>query len=66
MNRSGFQKGDVVVLRQDIEREGTLFPAGTEGVVVASAGTRDYDVEILEPKPEIVRVPEAALDPVQP
>ncbi|MDB5572795.1 MAG: hypothetical protein JWN93_3978 [Hyphomicrobiales bacterium] len=66
MRRAVFQKGDVVVLKQDLNIAGEIFSAGTEGVVIAEAGEQDYTIELLEPKAEIVRVPATALDPVQP
>ncbi len=66
MSQDEFQKGDVAVLKRDVECDGVVFPAGTECVVVASSLGGEYFVEILEPKREIVLVPEEALDPIQP
>jgi hypothetical protein len=66
MSQNEFQNGDVAVLNRDVACDGVVFPAGTECIVVAASHGGEYFVEILEPKREIVSVPEVALDPVQP
>ncbi|MDB5652350.1 MAG: hypothetical protein JWL62_3870 [Hyphomicrobiales bacterium] len=66
MRQDEFQKGDVAVLKRDVEWDGVVFPAGTECVVVAASHGGEYFVEILEPKRENVSVPEEALEALQP
>ncbi len=66
MRQDEFQKGDLAILMQDIERDGVVFPAGTECVVIAMSEGGLYSVEVLEPRRDIISVPEAALEALQP
>jgi c-di-GMP-binding flagellar brake protein YcgR len=66
MRQHEFQKGDLALLMQDIERDGVVFPAGTECVVIAMTEGGEYSVEVLEPRRDIISVPEAAIEALQP
>ncbi|MDB5648552.1 MAG: hypothetical protein JWL62_72 [Hyphomicrobiales bacterium] len=66
MRQDEFQSGDVAVLKQDVEWGGVVFPAGTECVVIATSEGGEYSVEVLEPRRDIISVPEAALEALQP
>ncbi len=66
MEREALQPGDIAVFNSDFEADGENFPAGTECVIVAGDDPNAYQVEVLEPRHEIIMVPQAILDPVQP
>jgi hypothetical protein len=65
MQADQFQNGDVAIFSKQLDIADGSFPAGTECVVLRRLDTGDYEVEVMEPRPEIVRIPADALDPVE-
>lgn len=61
-----YEHGEVLVLNQAVERDGIVYPAGTECVVISGSGSRKYTVELLEPQRVIITLPASALEPVAP
>jgi hypothetical protein len=66
MQADEFQNGDVAIFSKLMETANGAFPIGTECVVLRRLATGDYEVEVMEPKREVVRITADALEPVQP
>ncbi|MDB5544843.1 MAG: hypothetical protein JWO64_1992, partial [Hyphomicrobiales bacterium] len=60
------QNGDVAIFSRPLVTTDDVFPIGTECVVLRRLDTGDYEVEVMEPRPEVVRIPADALEPVEP
>ena len=65
MQADEFQNGDVAIFSKQLDTADGSFPVGTECVVLRRLDTGDYEVEVMEPRPEVVRIPADALDPVE-
>jgi len=65
MQAEEFQNGDVAIFSKQLDSADGSFPVGTECVVLRRLDTGDYEVEVMEPRPEVVRIPADALDPVE-
>jgi hypothetical protein len=66
MEADEFQSGDVAIFSKPLATGGGAFPVGTECVVLRRLETGEYEVEVLEPKREVVRITADALEPVEP
>jgi hypothetical protein len=66
MQAYDFQNGDVAIFSRQLVTANGAFPMGTECVVLRRLDNGDYEVEVMEPRPEVVRIPADALEPVEP
>jgi hypothetical protein len=66
MQADEFQNGDVAIFSKQVDTLNDAFPIGTECVVLRRLGSGDYEVEVMEPRREVVRIPADALEPVYP
>ena len=66
MEADEFEAGQVAVFAKQCQVENGLFPVGTECIVLRRLDTGDYEVEVIEPRREVVCVPADALEPVEP
>ena len=66
MQACDFQSGDVATYSKPLDTADGAFPIGTECVVLRRLDTGDYEVEVMESIPEVVRIAADALEPVEP
>jgi hypothetical protein len=66
MQADEFQNGDVAIFSKPLDTATGAFPIGTECVILRRLDNGDYEVEVMEPRPEVVRIPADALESVEP